>query len=142
MPFATLTISNSRNDDFLPSLRLSTMRHFLFSLGNYLDVISRYNDVLYINPLAVDGLVNRGNTYEEIGRGNICIDITLKQFLNLMYALSDIYLTNANNSFEHEKKMLELIRRKLKKNSVALDIVNFGEEDEGKTEAENTPHNC
>nr|ACJ85639.1 unknown [Medicago truncatula]AFK35627.1 unknown [Medicago truncatula] len=34
----------------------------------------------------------------------------------------------------HEKKMLEMIGRKLKKNSVALDIVNFGEEDEGKTE--------
>ena len=27
-----------------------------------------------------------------------------------------------------------MIGRKLKKNSVALDIVNFGEEDEGKTE--------
>ena len=35
---------------------------------------------------------------------------------------------------KHEKKMLEMIGRKLKKNSVALDIVNFGEEDEGKTE--------
>ena len=34
----------------------------------------------------------------------------------------------------HEKKMLEMIGRKLKKNSVALDVVNFGEEDEGKTE--------
>jgi 26S proteasome regulatory subunit N10 len=30
--------------------------------------------------------------------------------------------------------MLEMIGRKLKKNSVALDIVNFGEEDEEKTE--------
>lgn len=30
--------------------------------------------------------------------------------------------------------MLEMIGRKLKKNSVALDIVNFGEDDEGKTE--------
>lgn len=30
--------------------------------------------------------------------------------------------------------MLELIGRKLKKNSVALDIVNFGEEDEEKNE--------
>jgi hypothetical protein len=30
--------------------------------------------------------------------------------------------------------MLEMIGKKLKKNSVALDIVNFGEEDEGKTE--------
>ncbi|XP_057755945.1 uncharacterized protein LOC130975134 [Arachis stenosperma] len=36
----------------------------------------------------------------------------------------------------HEKKVLEMIGRKLKKNSVALDIVNFGEEDEGKTELE------
>jgi len=35
---------------------------------------------------------------------------------------------------KHEKKMLEMIGRKLKKNSVALDIVNFGEEDEGKSE--------
>jgi len=35
---------------------------------------------------------------------------------------------------KHEKKMLEMIGRKLKKNSVALDIVNFGEEDEGKNE--------
>ncbi|XP_047973127.1 26S proteasome non-ATPase regulatory subunit 4 homolog [Salvia hispanica] len=34
----------------------------------------------------------------------------------------------------YDKKALELIGRKLKKNSVALDIVNFGEEDEEKTE--------
>ncbi|MED6192700.1 proteasome regulatory particle base subunit rpn10 [Stylosanthes scabra] len=34
----------------------------------------------------------------------------------------------------YEKKVLEMIRRKLKKNSVALDIDNFGEEDEGKTD--------
>lgn len=33
-----------------------------------------------------------------------------------------------------DKKSLEMIGRKLKKNSVALDIVNFGEDDEGKTE--------
>ncbi|KAH6755909.1 regulatory particle non-ATPase 10 [Perilla frutescens var. hirtella] len=35
---------------------------------------------------------------------------------------------------KYEKKVLELIGKKLKKNSVALDIVNFGEEDEEKTE--------
>ncbi|XP_010550474.1 PREDICTED: 26S proteasome non-ATPase regulatory subunit 4 homolog isoform X2 [Tarenaya hassleriana] len=35
---------------------------------------------------------------------------------------------------KHDKKQLEVIGRKLKKNSVALDIVNFGEDDEGKTE--------
>ncbi|XP_051141004.1 26S proteasome non-ATPase regulatory subunit 4 homolog isoform X1 [Andrographis paniculata] len=35
---------------------------------------------------------------------------------------------------KYDKKVLELIGRKLKKNSVALDIVNFGEEDEEKTE--------
>ncbi|KAL5181274.1 26S proteasome non-ATPase regulatory subunit 4 [Glycine soja] len=40
----------------------------------------------------------------------------------------------AGSPVKHEKKMLEMIGRKLKKNSVALDIVNFGEEDEGKTE--------
>ncbi|PPR99801.1 hypothetical protein GOBAR_AA20856 [Gossypium barbadense] len=35
---------------------------------------------------------------------------------------------------KHEKKTLEMIGKKLKKNSVTLDIVNFGEDDEGKTE--------
>ena len=40
----------------------------------------------------------------------------------------------AGSPVKYEKKMLELIGRKLKKNSVALDIVNFGEEDEGKSE--------
>jgi 26S proteasome regulatory subunit N10 len=34
----------------------------------------------------------------------------------------------------HEKKSLEMIGKKLKKNSVALDIVNFGQEDEEKSE--------
>ncbi|XP_054823049.1 26S proteasome non-ATPase regulatory subunit 4 homolog [Prosopis cineraria] len=40
----------------------------------------------------------------------------------------------AGSPVKHEKKLLEMIGRKLKKNSVALDIINFGEEDEGKTE--------
>ncbi|AES95157.1 putative proteasome subunit Rpn10 protein [Medicago truncatula] len=40
----------------------------------------------------------------------------------------------AGSHVKHEKKMLEMIGRKLKKNSVALDVVNFGEEDEAKTE--------
>ena len=36
--------------------------------GNYIEAISCYNEVLRIDPLAADGLVNRGNTYKEIGR--------------------------------------------------------------------------
>lgn len=40
----------------------------LSSQGNYADAISCYNEVLRIDPLAADGLVNRGNTYKEIGR--------------------------------------------------------------------------
>ncbi|XP_038723142.1 26S proteasome non-ATPase regulatory subunit 4 homolog isoform X2 [Tripterygium wilfordii] len=40
----------------------------------------------------------------------------------------------AGSPAKHDKKLLEMIGRKLKKNSVALDIVNFGEEDDGKTE--------
>ncbi|CAL0314482.1 unnamed protein product [Lupinus luteus] len=40
----------------------------------------------------------------------------------------------AGGPVKHEKKVLEMIGRKLKKNSVALDIINFGEEDEVKTE--------
>ncbi|XP_062028484.1 26S proteasome non-ATPase regulatory subunit 4 homolog [Rosa rugosa] len=40
----------------------------------------------------------------------------------------------AGSAVKHEKKTLEMIGRKLKKNSVALDIINFGEEDEEKSE--------
>ena len=43
------------------------------SQGNYVDAISCYNEVLRIDPLAADGLVNRGNTYKEIGRVNEAI---------------------------------------------------------------------
>lgn len=35
---------------------------------------------------------------------------------------------------KYDKKVLETIGKKLKKNSVALDIVDFGEEDDGKAE--------
>ena len=35
---------------------------------------------------------------------------------------------------KYDIKMLEMIGKKLKKNSVALDIVDFGEEDDGKPE--------
>ncbi|XP_042496979.1 26S proteasome non-ATPase regulatory subunit 4 homolog [Macadamia integrifolia] len=40
----------------------------------------------------------------------------------------------AGSPVKHDKKLLEAIGRKLKKNSVSLDIVDFGEEDDGKPE--------
>lgn len=40
----------------------------------------------------------------------------------------------SSSPVKYDKKVLEMIGRKLKKNSVALDIVNFGEEDDGKAE--------
>nr|KJB72346.1 hypothetical protein B456_011G172600 [Gossypium raimondii] len=40
----------------------------------------------------------------------------------------------AGSPIKHEKKALEMIGKKLKKNSVALDIVNFGEDEDGKHE--------
>ncbi|CAH9085041.1 unnamed protein product [Cuscuta europaea] len=40
----------------------------------------------------------------------------------------------AGSPVKYDKKVLEMIGKKLKKNSVALDVVNFGEEDEAKTE--------
>lgn len=46
--------------------------------GNYADAISCYNEVLRIDPLAADGLVNRGNTYKEIGRVNEAIQDYLR----------------------------------------------------------------
>nr|GMC67732.1 26S proteasome non-ATPase regulatory subunit 4 homolog [Ipomoea batatas] len=40
----------------------------------------------------------------------------------------------AGSPVNYDKKVLEMIGRKLKKNSVSLDVVNFGEDDEGKAE--------
>ncbi|KAL5706000.1 proteasome regulatory particle base subunit rpn10 [Ranunculus cassubicifolius] len=40
----------------------------------------------------------------------------------------------AGSPVKYDKKVLETIGKKLKKNSVALDVVNFGEEDDGKPE--------
>ncbi|XP_076936816.1 26S proteasome non-ATPase regulatory subunit 4 homolog [Bidens hawaiensis] len=40
----------------------------------------------------------------------------------------------AGGPVNYDRKVLEMIGKKLKKNSVALDVVNFGEEDESKTE--------
>ncbi|KAL9270421.1 26S proteasome non-ATPase regulatory subunit 4-like protein [Drosera capensis] len=40
----------------------------------------------------------------------------------------------AGSPVKYDKKALEVVGRKLKKNSVALDIVNFGEDDDGKSE--------
>ncbi|XP_059623471.1 26S proteasome non-ATPase regulatory subunit 4 homolog isoform X1 [Cornus florida] len=40
----------------------------------------------------------------------------------------------AGSPVKYDKKVLEMIGRKLKKNSVALDIVDFGEEEDGKPE--------
>ncbi|KAJ4845650.1 hypothetical protein Tsubulata_036225 [Turnera subulata] len=47
--------------------------HFPSSVGNHMDAISCYNEVLRIDPTAADALVNRGNTYKEIGRVNEAI---------------------------------------------------------------------
>ncbi|XP_009591888.1 26S proteasome non-ATPase regulatory subunit 4 homolog [Nicotiana tomentosiformis] len=40
----------------------------------------------------------------------------------------------AGSPVKYDKKVLEMIGRKLKKNSVAFDVVNFGEDDDGKAE--------
>ena len=70
--------------------------------GNYPDAISCYNEVLRIDSLAVDGLVNRGNTYKEIGRVNEAIQdylraITIRPSMaeahaNLASAYKDRYI--------------------------------------------------
>ncbi|KAL6009529.1 hypothetical protein ACLOJK_022758 [Asimina triloba] len=57
---ANMNLSKSMNT-------LSTTKPGI-NLGNYADAISCYNEVLRIDPLAADGLVNRGNTFKEIGR--------------------------------------------------------------------------
>ena len=72
--------------------------------GNYADAISCYNEVLRIDPLAADGLVNRGNTFKEVGRVSEAIQdyihaITIRPNMaeahaNLASAYKDRYIVN------------------------------------------------
>ncbi|CAN1840939.1 Probable UDP-N-acetylglucosamine--peptide N-acetylglucosaminyltransferase SEC [Linum perenne] len=74
--------------------------------GNYADAISCYNEVLRIDPSAADGLVNRGNTYKEIGRVTEAIQdyiraITVRPTMaeahaNLASAYKDRYWTSVH----------------------------------------------
>ncbi len=41
--------------------------------GHYAEAIACYNEVMRVDPMAADGLVNRGNTLKEIGRVNDAI---------------------------------------------------------------------
>lgn len=59
----------------------------------------------------------------------ICNNISV-----VYWVISLIVSSISFSPVKHEKKQLEMIGRRLKKNSVALDIINFGEEDESKTE--------
>lgn len=71
MLFLAVSLIEKANDIFL-SLFLFFPLSFI-GQGNYADAISCYNEVLRIDPLAADALVNRGNTYKEVGRVNEAI---------------------------------------------------------------------
>ena len=58
-----------------------------------------------------------------------CLFIICSLVLEIHY-----FLFHASSPVKYDKKALEMIGRKLKKNSVALDIVDFGEDDDGKPE--------
>lgn len=44
------------------------------------------------------------------------------------------FLPRVCSPVKYDRKVMEMIGKKLKKNSVAIDIVNFGEDDDGKPE--------
>lgn len=71
--------------------------HYPFSQaqGNYADAISCYNEVLRIDPLAADGLVNRGNTYKEIGRVNEAIQDYVRA-INIRPAMAEAHANLAS----------------------------------------------
>ena len=65
---------------------------FLTWQGNYSDAISCYNEVLRIEPLAADGLVNRGNTYKEIGR----VSEAIQDYINAITIRPNMAEAHAN----------------------------------------------
>ena len=53
---------------------------------------------------------------------------------HIIYHLDYFNGFTCRSPVKYEKKALEAIGRELKKNSVSLDIIDFGEEDDGKPE--------
>ena len=56
-----------------PAVSISDFSILYMYQGNYADAITCYTEVLRIDPTAADALVNRGNTFKEIGRVNEAI---------------------------------------------------------------------
>ncbi|KAB1213493.1 putative UDP-N-acetylglucosamine--peptide N-acetylglucosaminyltransferase SEC [Morella rubra] len=86
---------------------LALMLKMKWECGNYADAISCYNEVLRIDPLAADGLVNRGNTYKEIGRVNEAIhDYT--RAINIRPAMAEAH---ANLASAYKDRLIDLNSR-------------------------------
>ncbi|KAH9618305.1 hypothetical protein KSS87_011385, partial [Heliosperma pusillum] len=88
--------------------------------GKHADAISCYNEVLRIDPMAVDGLVNRGNTYKEIGRVTEAIQdyvhaINIRPTMAEAHAnLASAYKDSREDRDKMFKDVEEIIRRQLK----------------------------
>lgn len=65
--------------------------------------------------------------------GRFFIFIFLNHFDSFLLTSNSVLLS-VLSPVNYDKKMLEMIGKKLKKNSVALDIVDFGEDDDGKSD--------
>ncbi|XP_043815353.1 probable UDP-N-acetylglucosamine--peptide N-acetylglucosaminyltransferase SEC [Manihot esculenta] len=76
--------------------------------GNYADAISCYNEVLRIDPLAADGLVNRGNTYKEIGR----VSEAIQDYIRAITIRPNMAQAHANLASAYKDRILLFQLRK------------------------------
>lgn len=89
--------------------------------GNYTDAIACYNEVLNIDPLAADGLVNRGNTFKEIGRMADAIQDYVRA-VNIRPTMAEAHanLASAYKDRYHNMSLISIVLRFSKKTPLAV----------------------
>ncbi|KAG0502060.1 hypothetical protein HPP92_002132 [Vanilla planifolia] len=113
----------------------SDLGKILACMHGHMDGSYSFVVVLLCNPYLFGSvLVSRSGDWGELNlvSGIQVAQLALKHRQNKNQQQRIIVF--AGSPIKHEKKLLETIGRKLKKNSVALDVVDFGESDDGKSE--------
>lgn len=80
--------------------------YFLFfsCQGNYADALTCYSEVLRIDPLAADALLNRGNTYKEIGR----VTEAIQDYVSAINARPNMAEAHANLASAYKDRLVFL----------------------------------
>lgn len=71
--------------------------------GQYAEAIACYNEVMRVDPMAADGLVNRGNTLKEVGR----VSEAIQDYMRAVAIRPTMAEGHANLASAYKDRLLE-----------------------------------